>query len=123
MKLYLTCSLWLSSVWVSGRLGAYWMDSAEIYGASQQQTETQGQKIGNEVRTLRKLRQKTLRQLSKEAGLSIGYLSQVEREKSSPSVKALHAISRALGVNITWFFGQTQRKEQEKYIKRSGNHQ
>ncbi|WP_354101936.1 helix-turn-helix transcriptional regulator [Bradyrhizobium sp. RT5a] len=31
-------------------------------------------------------------------------LSQIERGVSSPSVKALHSISRALGVTISWFF-------------------
>lgn len=60
--------------------------------------------IGEEIKQLRKASAVTLAQLSDATSLSQGYLSQVERGKSSPSVKALHSISRALGVNISWFF-------------------
>lgn len=61
-------------------------------------------RVGREIRGLRKARDTTLGQLSEATGLSKGYLSQVERGISSPSVKALHTISRALGVTISWFF-------------------
>jgi transcriptional regulator with XRE-family HTH domain len=63
--------------------------------------------VGTEIRHLRKARGMTLTGLSKETGLSQGYLSQIERGISSPSVKALHSISRALGVTISWFFSPT----------------
>lgn len=62
------------------------------------------ERVGQEIRHLRKARGATLSELSKCAGLSQGYLSQIERGISSPSVKALHSISRALGVTISWFF-------------------
>lgn len=74
--------------------------------------------VGDSIRTLRKLKQKTLKQVAAETGLSIGYLSQVERNQSSPSVKALHAISRALGVNITWFFGAEGDGGVQEYVVR-----
>jgi len=74
--------------------------------------------VGNAIRTLRKLKQRTLKEVAVDTGLSIGYLSQVERNKSSPSVKALHAISRALGVNITWFFGDAAERNSEQYVVR-----
>lgn len=74
--------------------------------------------IGDSIRTLRKLNQKTLKQVAAETGLSIGYLSQVERNQSSPSVKALHAISRAFGVNITWFFGGGGGGAQDYIVRR-----
>lgn len=60
--------------------------------------------IGREIRALRKARGQTLIQLSKQAELSSGYLSQIERSISHPSIKALHSISRALGVTVSWFF-------------------
>lgn len=63
-----------------------------------------GSRIGGEIKNLRKARGITLDALSEAAGLSKGYLSQIERGVSSPSVKALHSISRALGVTISWFF-------------------
>lgn len=63
--------------------------------------------VGSEIKNLRKASDVTLLQLSQATGLSQGYLSQIERGKSSPSIKALHSISRALGVNISWFFRPT----------------
>jgi transcriptional regulator with XRE-family HTH domain len=63
-----------------------------------------GQSVGREIKDLRKASDVTLSQLAGATGLSQGYLSQIERGISSPSVKALHTISRALGVNISWFF-------------------
>ncbi|MFN0219255.1 MAG: cupin domain-containing protein [Hyphomicrobium sp.] len=60
--------------------------------------------VGTEIRSLRNARGIKLQALSETTGLSIGYLSQVERNISSPTVDGLHAISRALGVTISWFF-------------------
>ena len=60
--------------------------------------------IGREIRQLRKARGLTIVELRDLTGLSQGYLSQVERDISAPSIKALHSISVALGVSIGWFF-------------------
>ncbi|MCB1749611.1 MAG: cupin domain-containing protein [Gammaproteobacteria bacterium] len=59
---------------------------------------------GHEVRALRKARRFSLAVLAARTGLSVGYLSQVERNQSTPSVKALSAIARALDVTVGWFF-------------------
>jgi len=59
---------------------------------------------GAEIRTLRKARGLSLSELSGQTGLSVGYLSQIERNRSNPSVKALTAIAQALGVTVGWFF-------------------
>ena len=61
-------------------------------------------RAGLEIKHLRKARNLTISELAIATGLSSGYLSQIERGLSSPSVKALHSISRALGVTISWFF-------------------
>lgn len=60
--------------------------------------------VGREIRTLRKAKGLTLAALSERTGLSLGYLSQVERGASMPSVKAFNDIATALGVTIGWFF-------------------
>jgi transcriptional regulator with XRE-family HTH domain len=60
--------------------------------------------IGREIRGLRKARGYTLAVLAAKTGLSVGYLSLLERDLATPSINALHAISRALGVTISWFF-------------------
>lgn len=79
--------------------------------------------IGEKVRLLRQTRQITLQDLAATTGLSIGYLSQVERDLSSPSVKALRDIATALGVNISWFFEapDSAGAGERRYIVRAGN--
>jgi len=68
-------------------------------------------RIGKEIKDLRKARGITLAALSESTNLSQGYLSQVERGISSPSIKALHSISRALDVTISWFFMAAQESD------------
>ena len=69
--------------------------------------------VGREIKFLRKATDFTLTQLATATNLSQGYLSQIERGQSSPSIKALHSISRALGVNISWFFNQPDAGNEE----------
>ena len=66
--------------------------------------------VGARMRDLRKAKGMTLQQLSGETGLSVGYLSQLEREQAVPSIRSLNTISRALGVNISWFFPDPDRQ-------------
>jgi transcriptional regulator with XRE-family HTH domain len=44
----------------------------------------------------------TLSQLSERTGLNVGYLSQVETDKASPSLETLAALADAFDVPITW---------------------
>lgn len=83
-----------------------------------------GAAVGHEIKDLRRASNVTLSTLSEATGLSKGYLSQIERGISSPSIKALHSISRALGVNISWFFPSPPDDEDElrDYIVRQGSH-
>lgn len=76
--------------------------------------------VGREIQGLRKARRMTLAQLALKSGVSIGYLSQIERAISTPSIKALHGISRALDVNISWFFSSADPgpPEEREYIVR-----
>ena len=69
--------------------------------------------VGQEIKDLRKASEVTLSTLSEATGLSKGYLSQIERGISSPSVKALHSIGKALGVNISWFFPPPSNEDDE----------
>lgn len=60
--------------------------------------------LGPRIRELRKAQRLTLQGLAELTGLSVGYLSQIERNIATPSIKALHDVARALGVNVSWFF-------------------
>jgi transcriptional regulator with XRE-family HTH domain len=45
----------------------------------------------------------TLAEVSASSGLNVGYLSQVENDKASPSLETLAALATALDVPIAWF--------------------
>lgn len=60
--------------------------------------------VGPRMRELRKAKGLTLKQLASLTNLSVGYLSQLERQDADPSVRSLNVIGKALGVGINWFF-------------------
>lgn len=60
--------------------------------------------LGERIRGLRKRQGLTLAELARQSHLSVGYISQLERDLSRPSVDTLLKIGRCLGVNIQWFF-------------------
>jgi transcriptional regulator with XRE-family HTH domain len=60
-------------------------------------------RVGREVHRWRKERGLTLAQVAAGSGLNIGYLSQIENDKASPSLDALASIGAALEVPIAWF--------------------
>ncbi|HEY0289103.1 MAG TPA: cupin domain-containing protein [Pseudomonas sp.] len=60
--------------------------------------------LGERIRGLRKRQGLTLAELARLSQLSVGYISQLERDLSRPSVDTLLKIGRCLGVNIQWFF-------------------
>jgi len=60
--------------------------------------------IGGQLRELRKIKGLTLQQVAAEAGISIGYLSQIERNQSKLPIGVLRKLSDALGVHMNWFF-------------------
>lgn len=60
--------------------------------------------IGEQIRELRKIKGFTLQHVATEAGISIGYLSQIERNQSKLPIGVLKRISDVLGVHMNWFF-------------------
>lgn len=60
-------------------------------------------RIGALIRERRRQAKLTLQALCDEAGLSVGYLSQIERDQATPSLATLTQIARALGVGVEYF--------------------
>lgn len=75
---------------------------------------------GSRIRDLRKAQKLSLHQLAAASDLTAGYLSQAERNLRTPSIDALHRISRALDARISWFFVQDSptSKEDEGIVVR-----
>lgn len=61
--------------------------------------------IGDQLRELRKQHRWTLSDLSLKTGLSISYLSDIEKGRSMGSVKALETISEAFNMTLYHFLG------------------
>ena len=59
--------------------------------------------VGGPIRRRRRERGLTLAGVAELTGLNVGYLSQVENDKASPSLETLAALAAALDVPIAWF--------------------
>jgi len=62
--------------------------------------------LGADIRALRKSRGLTLSDLAERLERSVGWLSQVERDLSEPTITDLRHIAAALGVPVSLLFGQ-----------------
>ena len=60
--------------------------------------------LGPRIRALRQARNVTLRELAERAGVTESFLSQVEREVTSPSIASVQRIARALDLAIAELF-------------------
>lgn len=63
--------------------------------------------IGEKIRKIRKEKKMTLKELSEQTGVSISFLSQVERNKCNVTLESLRKISDALRVNPSIFFSDS----------------
>lgn len=70
--------------------------------------------IGKRIQQYRKKNGLTLEELASRSELSKGFLSQVERDLTSPSIATLSDIVEALGISLAEFFNDS--KEKEKFI-------
>lgn len=64
------------------------------------------QVVGETLRGLRLRQRRTLRQVSSDARVSLGYLSEVERGQKEASSELLAAIAGALDVDLSELFGE-----------------
>src|SRR5690242_3154354 len=61
--------------------------------------------VGRRIRDLRRVRQFSLETVAARTDLSIGFISQIERGLSSPSLRVLATLADVLGVGIAALFG------------------
>jgi transcriptional regulator with XRE-family HTH domain len=84
--------------------------------------------LGPRIRALRQARHETLRELAERAGVTESFLSQVEREVTSPSIASVQRIARALDLGIAELFveeppiGRVVRREDRRRIAYPGLH-
>lgn len=79
------------------------------------------QSLGADLRALRRARGLTLVALAEALGRSVGWISQVERDLSKPTIDDLRAFAGAFGVPLSLFFGQSGAPVDEQgYVVRQG---
>ncbi|WP_435167719.1 helix-turn-helix domain-containing protein [Paenibacillus glycanilyticus] len=81
--------------------------------------------IGSTIRAIRKRKNITIAQICDETGLSQGFMSQVETNKTSPSIATLESISNALKVPLAYLLLDKKEKlqlvrKEERRITTSG---
>ncbi|RME17603.1 MAG: XRE family transcriptional regulator [Alphaproteobacteria bacterium] len=78
--------------------------------------------LGADLRSLRKSRGMTLEDMASALGCSVGWLSQVERNISTPRIRDLRRMAEVLGVPLSLFFGNHDAPENERgLIVRAGH--
>ena len=60
--------------------------------------------IGDEIRGLRKAQGLTLKQVAASAGISVGYLSEIERNLTRVPIGVLKSLCDVFGIHMNWFF-------------------
>ncbi|MCF6234079.1 MAG: XRE family transcriptional regulator [Rhodobacteraceae bacterium] len=77
--------------------------------------------LGADLRALRKARGLTLNDLAARLDRSVGWLSQVERDLSDPSITDLRHIAAELEIRVSTLFGQSPAPADEVgYVVRNG---
>jgi transcriptional regulator with XRE-family HTH domain len=69
--------------------------------------------LASDIRALRRVRGVTLAKMAVRLGRSIGWVSQVERGLSQPSIEDLRRIADVFGVPLSMFFGHEAANESE----------
>ena len=85
------------------------MGGGELVGrvaAASKAVERNGDPLGQRLRRRRQDLGLTLREVADGAGLSVGFISQVERGLTAPSISSLASISRVLATDIAEFLTQ-----------------
>ena len=70
----------------------------------------------SKIRSLRRAKTVTLDQLATMTGLTKGYLSQIENAAKTPPFSTLDKIAFALGVDITYFFVDSENEQVDAKI-------
>lgn len=74
--------------------------------------------IGHKIRRLRKLRGLTIEELADKSNITKGFISQLERDLTVPSVITLKHLLDVLDVNLSSFFSDILDREKNIFVQR-----
>ena len=73
--------------------------------------------VGSQIRTFRTQLKMTVGEVAKQAGLSQGMLSKIERGVTAPSLGTLYALARALNVPVTSLFRKYEEQRDCSFVR------
>jgi len=112
-----------SSTQVIGVNGQEHRSPVEAPGGVRVQKDTANEPdLGLTIRRLRESRQLSLKEVAARSGLTQSFLSQVERNLTSPSVASLRKVAQAFGVPLTELFQGPVRPE-NRVVRRAERRQ
>ena len=76
-------------------------------------------KVGAQLRNLRQRSDISLRQLAQQAGVSVSYLSAIEKDTVSPTLATLRKVLVALGTNFYDFFNDEKTSEEKYFFRKA----
>lgn len=74
--------------------------------------------IGPRIKSARRLKNMTLKELATLSGISEGHMSKIENDKTEASLALLHRVAQTLGMNLDLFFDKSN--EPERAVSRAG---
>ena len=75
--------------------------------------------LGTKIRSLRRKRGLTLREVSDLSGLSKSLLSQIENDNSAPPIPTLVRIAKSLGVTVGYFFRDSDNHHRISVVRKN----
>ena len=79
--------------------------------------------IGEAIRRLRKLKNMSIQDLADASGVSVGMLSQIERDRANPSLRIITSIREALDVPVSALFDEMPGAAKDpEFVRRAANH-
>ncbi|MCX7720256.1 MAG: helix-turn-helix domain-containing protein [Dictyoglomus thermophilum] len=73
--------------------------------------------VGKRIRETRKKRNMKLEDLAEKTGLSLSYISLIERGLKNPSLKALERIAKAFNLPTSYFFSEDNDETIETFLR------
>lgn len=79
--------------------------------------------IGGAIRRLRKQKGMSIQNLADASGVSVGMLSQIERDRANPSLRVITSIREALEVPVSALFDEPPAAVKDpEFVRRAANH-
>lgn len=93
--------------------------TAKIFDHANANVSSNISSVGTDIRALRKSRSITLVDFAEKLARSVGFISQIERGISEPSIQDLRNIASIFDVPVSFFFGENSNDPNEgRYIVR-----